>query len=163
MQQSQRTIQIDLPDIPVLEFARPMRLDDISSIAIDTAIWIHSVVGSSLLESAYETLLFELLQARGLTAERQVTVSLTLAGVHLKHALRLDLLVENAVVIEIKSNSRNLPSFRQQTLTYLRLADLRLGLMINFGLPMLKHGLVRVVNDMPIGSGSALRINRREH
>lgn len=149
MRPPHRSISFELPELPPLEHTRPLQLDEISGAVVDTAIRIHALVGSSMLESAYETLLCELLRARNLHVERQVSVSLAIGGVQLSRAFRIDLLVENAVVLEVKSHARNLPVFSQQLLTYLRLADYRFGLMVNFGLPRLTQGLVRVVNSLP--------------
>ncbi len=117
-----------------------MDLDFLSGEVLDSAIRIHRRYGPGLLESVYEVLLTRELQRRGLRVERQKAVPLELDGVRFEEALRLDLLVEQAVVVEVKAVDRLAPAHWKQVLTYLRLMDLRLGLLINFGGATLKEG-----------------------
>jgi GxxExxY protein len=97
----------------------------------------------------YELMMECELRDRGLFVRRQVGVQFSYRGRHFKNAFRLDLLVEERVVVELKSAARSEPVFAKQVLTYLRLLDLPVGLVINFGAPLLKQGLQRLVNDRP--------------
>ncbi len=123
-----------------------MDLDFISGTILDSAIRIHRRTGPGLFESVYEVVLAKDLERRGLYVERQKAIPMTLDGIVFEEGFRLDLLVERAVVVEIKSSDRLAPVHFRQVLTYLRLLDLRLGLLINFGGATLKEGFKRVVN-----------------
>jgi iron complex transport system substrate-binding protein len=126
------------------------RLDDLEFIArnvVDCGYHIHRDLGPGLLESAYEALLAEGLRHEGFFVERQVPVSMTYKGVVVDNAFRIDLLVEKCLVVEIKSIERLGTAHGKQVLTYLRLMDLPLGLLINFGQATFKDGLKRVAND----------------
>ena len=114
---------------------------------MDSALTIHREVGPGLLEVIYERLLMMLLQRRGLRVRRQVRVSLEYNGVDFGRGFRVDLLVEDSVVVDVKSVARLDPVSGKQVLTYLRLLDLPVGLLINFGAPTLKAGLHRISND----------------
>ncbi len=121
-------------------------LERIASQVVDAALRTHIRVGPGLLESVYETLLADELKQRGLRLERQKRVAIALDGRVFERAFRVDLLVEGQLVVEVKSVDAVLPTHWKQVLTYLRLMDLRLGLLINFGEAKLKDGLKRVVN-----------------
>jgi GxxExxY protein len=121
-------------------------LDDITGSIIDASIRLHMQVGPGLLESVYEAALARDLQRRGLTVLRQVAVPFEYDGMRFDEGLRVDLLVEGAVVVELKSVEKLAPVHAKQLLTYLRLLDLRVGLLINFGSATLKEGLRRIVN-----------------
>ena len=136
-----------------------MELDDITAAIIDAALTVHRRLGPGLLETAYEIALARELGRRGLHALRQHSVDFTYDGAVVTDAYRIDLLVEHCVIVEIKSVERIAPVHRKQLLTYLRLADLRVGLLINFGAGTLKEGLHRVVNDLPASPSSRLRVN----
>ena len=136
-------------------------IDQITGEIIDAAFKLHARLGPGLLESVYSILLTRSLQLRGLTVEREKEVSFEFDGVRFEEGLRLDLLVENRVVVELKSVERLAPVHSKQILTYLRLLDLRVGLLINFGAPTLKEGLQRVVNAYTTTVDSPLRINQR--
>ena len=137
-----------------------MELDDITGEIIDAAVQIHRELGPGLFESLYETLLACELQRRGLRAERQRTIGFCYDSAHVEDAFRADLLVEQCVIVEVKSLERLAPVHTKQLLTYLRLTDLRVGLLLNFGAETMKEGLKRVVNDFIPSSSPRLRINR---
>ena len=104
--------------------------------------------GPGLLESVYEEALAWELQSRGLTAQRQVSLPIAYKGRTLGNPLRIDLIVDGLVVVECKATSINSPVFEAQTLTYLRLTGMKLGLLINFGERFVKNGIHRVVNGL---------------
>lgn len=116
-------------------------------IAVDCGFHIHDDLGSGLLESAYEALMTEALRHAGLCVIRQVSVPLRYRGVVVDNAFKIDLLVENCLLIELKSVERLLPVHGKQVLTYLRLMKLPLGLLMNFGQALFKDGVKRVVNN----------------
>ncbi len=127
-----------------------MNENEISKIIVDSAIEVHKTLGGpGLLESVYEYALeMELLQ-KHLQVKRQLELPVVYKGVRLPIPLRLDLLVENLVIIECKATLDHHPVFESQLLTYLRISGLRLGLLINFGFPIVKRGISRVVNGLP--------------
>ncbi len=135
-------------------------LDDVTGEIVDAAYKLHTGLGPGLLESVYETVLARDLQRRGLLVERQKKVSFDYDGLHFDDGLRLDLLVESRVVVEIKSVERLLPVHPKQVLTYLRLLNLSVGLLINFGAPTLKEGLKRIVNGLEPSASPRLRVNQ---
>ena len=107
---------------------------------------VYNTLGPGLLESVYEeALVFELLQ-RGLKVERQVEVPILYKGQELKTALRLDLLIENTIIVELKSVEEMKPVFAKQLLTYLRLLNKRVGLLVNFSSGDIREGIKRIVN-----------------
>jgi GxxExxY protein len=124
------------------ERSSPARTHDIVSVAID----VHRVLGPGLLETAYETCLCRELFLRGIEFERQVQLPIDYRGVKLDCGYRLDLVVQGSVIVEVKSISRILPIHRAQVLTYLKLTGLRLGLLINFNVEMLRDGIHRIIN-----------------
>ena len=121
--------------------------NEISGQVVDAAIKIHSALGPGLLESVYESVLAYELQSRGLSVRRQVPIPVVYEEVHLQHGFRAVLLVEEAVIVEIKSLEVVPKVAPKVLLTYLRLADKRLGLLINFGEGLVKDGIRRVVNN----------------
>ena len=107
---------------------------------------VYNTLGPGLLESVYEeALVFELLQ-RGLKVERQIEVPILYKGQELKTALRLDLLIENTIIVELKSVEEMKPVFAKQLLTYLRLLNKRVGLLVNFSSANIREGIKRIVN-----------------
>ena len=112
---------------------------------IGAAIEVHRELGPGLLESAYEECLCHELHIRNLSFVRQVNLPIQYKSIKLDCGYRLDILVENSVVIEVKSLEAILPVHQAQLLTYLRLSRLRIGLLINFNVPVLKNGIVRRV------------------
>ena len=113
---------------------------------IAAAIEVHKCLGPGLLESAYEECLCRELSLKGLSFERQKNLPVTYKGLSLDCGYRLDLLIEELVVVELKTVERIDPIHRAQLLTYLKLSDLWLGMLINFNVPVLKDGISRIVN-----------------
>lgn len=124
-----------------------MTINQITGIIIDAAIAIHIKTGPGLFESVYETLLVYELQKRGLRVERQIAIPVIYDDLKMPDGFRADLLVEGVVLVEIKSVEKLASVHYKQVLTYLRCADLRVGLLINFGEEILKNGIRRIVND----------------
>lgn len=122
---------------------RVMENDEITEKIIGCAIAVHRVLGPGLLESAYEECLAFELKAMRLKIERQVAVPVTYKEVYLDYGYRMDLLVENNVVVELKTVDAILPVHEAQILTYLRFSGKELGLLINFNVKLLKHGIRR--------------------
>lgn len=119
----------------------------ISGQIVDAAITVHKEMGPGLLESVYEYCLVKELQLRGIFVEHQVLLPLYYKGERLKKDFRLDVVVEHEIIIEIKAVDYLLPVFEAQIISYLKLADKKLGFLINFNVPLLKNGLKRVVNN----------------
>ena len=126
--------------------------NDVTGQIVDASLKIHRDLGPGLLESVYEAVLARALIRRGLQVERHSAVTFEYDGVIYHEGLRVDLLVERRVVVELKSVEQLAPVHFKQLLTYLKLLKLPVGLLINFGAPTLKEGLRRVVNDFPDGT-----------
>ena len=137
-------------------------LDDLTGDIVDACFKLHVALGPGLLESIYETVLVRDLDRRGLSVERQKSVSFEYDGLQFSDALRIDILVEARVVVELKSVERLLPVHPKQVLTYLRLLNLPVGLLVNFGAPTMKEGLHRIVNKLSPSASPRLRVNRPE-
>jgi GxxExxY protein len=118
---------------------------------IAAAIEVHRQLGPGLLESVYQACLVEELGLRGIGVRQEVPFPITYKEIRLEIGLRLDLLVEDLVIVELKSVQRLEPVHHLQLLTYLRLSGRWLGLLFNFNAPLLKHGLHRLVNGYPQG------------
>jgi GxxExxY protein len=127
--------------------ARQDHLEEITRRVVDCGYHLHRDLGPGLLESAYEALMQEMLRQSGLQVERQVAVPLRYKGVVVDNAFKIDLLVENLLVVELKSIEKLSAVHGKQVLTYLRLMDLPLGLLMNFGQATFKDGLRRIAND----------------
>ena len=125
-----------------------MELNKITGEIIDAAIAVHRALGPGLLESAYEACLVYELNQRGLRVQRQVELPIHYREVDIQVGYRLDLLVEDAVIVELKAVEVIKPIHKVQLLSYLRLADKRLGLLINFHEELLKDGVSRVANNL---------------
>ncbi len=123
----------------------PPELDDLSRAVVDSAFKVHQTLGPGLLESVYEACLCVELTKRGISYETQAPVPLVYEGVDIEAGLRLDLLVEKSIVLELKSVDKLLPIHHSQLLTYLKLTNLRLGLLINFNVGMFKEGVKRLI------------------
>ena len=138
-------------------------IDEVSGMIVDAAFKIHSGLGPGLLESVYEAVLARELERRGLRVTRQVLVPIEYEGMRLDEGFRIDLLVEDVVIVELKSVEKSAPVHSKQLLTYLRLMNLSVGLLVNFGAATLKEGLSRVVNNYhPSPSASPrLRVNQK--
>ena len=122
-------------------------LEAIAKISVDCGFHLHRDIGPGLLESVYEILLFESLKEKGLSVERQKIISIAFRGRDLEEAFRADLVVENQILIELKSAERYAPIHAKQVITYLRLMDLPLGFLMNFGAATFKEGLKRLANN----------------
>ena len=122
--------------------------NEISREIVDAAFKIHQNLGPGLFESVYETVLAYELERRGLKVSRQVAVALEYEGLVVENAFRIDLLVGEKVVVELKVVDELAPVHRKQVLTYLRLRKLKLGLLVNFGVATFKDGVVRLVNGL---------------
>ena len=125
-----------------------MRHNELSGIVIDCAIDIHRRLGPGLLESVYQEVLLYELRKRGLRVEKERPLPVIWDEVKLEVGFRADLIVENLLIVELKSQEAVAPVHKKILLTYLRLADMRLGLLINFGTELLKDGISRVVNGL---------------
>jgi len=122
-------------------------LESIAKTSVDCGFYLHKDIGPGLLESVYEVLLFESLKAKGLSVERQKIIPITFRGRVLDEAFRADLIVEKRLLIELKSTERHSPVHAKQLLTYLRLMNLPLGFLMNFGAATFKEGVKRIAND----------------
>ncbi|MBE9216137.1 MAG: GxxExxY protein [Richelia sp. RM2_1_2] len=122
--------------------------NDLSGIIIGCAMRVHTALGAGLLESAYEQCLEYELRKKGLNVGRQIPVPLIYEEVELDCVYRLDLIVENKVIIEVKSVESLKPIHAVQLLTYLKLTDCKLGLLLNFNVLHLKEGIKRVANKL---------------
>ena len=125
-----------------------MNENQIAAAVVDAAYKIHTTLGPGLLESVYESTLEYELRKCGLRVAQQVALPVYYEEVKLNIGFRIDLLVNEKVIIEIKSVEALAPIHRKQLETYLRLMDLRLGLLINFNVELIKHGIQRVVNRL---------------
>jgi GxxExxY protein len=125
-----------------------MTENEIAKIIVDAAFHLHKRLGPGLLETVYEVVLAKMLQIRGLKVERQVRVAIVFDGIKFDEGFRADLVVEDKVIVELKSVEKVIPVHKKQLLTYLRLADKRLGLLINFGAELIRDGISRVVNGL---------------
>ena len=125
-----------------------MTENEIAKIIVDAAFQIHKGLGPGLLETVYEVVLAHALKKRGLKVERQVTVSIVFDGIKFDEGFRADLIVEDKVIVELKSVETIAPVHKKQLLTYLRLTDNKLGLLINFGSELIRDGISRVVNNL---------------
>lgn len=117
----------------------------IAEAILDGAFAVHRALGPGLLETVYEVCLCRELSKRGLTFERQLQLPVVYDGLRLDAGLRIDLLVAQRVVVELKAVEKHLPLYEAQLLTYLKLTGHRVGLLINFNVPLLKDGIKRVV------------------
>jgi GxxExxY protein len=126
-----------------------MTENEISRIVYEAAIEVHKALGGpGLLESVYEESLACELGLRGLAVQRQVEVPLVYKDITLENKLKIDILVNNSVIIECKATTEYNKIFESQTYTYLKLTGLKLGMVINFGEPLVKNGIHRVVNHL---------------
>jgi GxxExxY protein len=124
----------------------PVRENDLTNAIIGAAIEVHRMLGPGLLESAYEECLCYELSRLGLAFQRQLQVPVSYKGLKLDCGFKLDLVVENAVIVELKAIDELLPIHKAQLLTYLKASGKRVGLLINFNVSILKNGLKRMVN-----------------
>ena len=126
-----------------------MTENEVAKQVVDAAFHVHTSLGPGLLESVYEVVLAYELEKRGLRTLRQQPVPIVYQGTRIEMGFRADLMVEDKVIVEIKSVEAVAPVHKKQLLTHLRLADKRLGLLINFNVVLIKDGITRIVNGLP--------------
>ena len=126
-----------------------MTENEVAKQVVDAAYHVHTSLGPGLLESVYEVVLAYELEKRGLRTLRQQAVPIVYQGTRIEMGFRADLIVEGKVIVEIKSVETVAPVHKKQLLTHLRLADKRLGLLINFNVVLIKDGITRFVNGLP--------------
>ena len=124
-----------------------MNINELTGAVIGAAIEVHKALGSGLLESAYEECLCHELQERKIGAVRQKFLPVTSKGVKIDCGYHLDVVVEDAIVLEVKACNRLEEIHQAQLLTYLKLSGLNVGLLLNFNVPVMKDGIVRMVNE----------------
>ncbi len=127
----------------------PKTENEIASEIVDAAFKVHTTLGPGLLESVYEAILARELDKRGLFVARQHPIPIHYDDLCFDEGFRADLIVEDKVIIELKSVEQIAPVHKKQLLTYLRLTNKRLGLVINFGAALIKDGIVRIANGLP--------------
>jgi GxxExxY protein len=130
--------------------------EDVTHKIIDAAIKVHTALGAGLLESTYDACLVHEFTLQSLQFQHQVRLPVTYDGVTLPAAYRIDFLVEDCVILELKSVEKLLPLHTAQLITYLKLSGRRVGLLINFNVPHLRQGIKRVVNGYPVPNGNNL-------
>jgi iron complex transport system substrate-binding protein len=137
-----------------------MDKEAVAAVIVDCAFKLHRDLGPGLLETVYEVVLAKLLEERGLRVQRQQPITITYAGFTFQEGFRADLIVEDTVLVELKSVESLSPVHSKQVITYLRLRNLPLGLLINFGTGNCKEGCKRIVNGIQSFASSPLRINQ---
>jgi iron complex transport system substrate-binding protein len=134
----------------------------LSAIVVDAAFQIHRDLGPGLLESVYETVLAHSLEERGLDVDRQKMVPFTYRGMRFNDGLRVDLMINKKLLVELKSVEQLSSLHTKQLLTYLRLLDMRIGLLINFSSSLFRDGCIRLVNGPQRFEKSRLRLNQKD-
>jgi GxxExxY protein len=132
--------------MPKIKNPIPDKTNQLSAVIVDSALTVHKALGPGLLERLYEQCLLHELKLRGVIVGSQVPLPIEYKGLRIEEALRIDILVENLVVIEIKSVESILPVHEAQLSTYLKPSNNRLGLLINLNSPLIKDGIKRIVN-----------------
>lgn len=125
-----------------------MSENEVGDALLGAAMKVHSVLGPGLLESAYETCLAHELGKRGLDVQRQVALPLTYDGIKLDAGYRLDLLINDRIIVELKSVDKFLPIHTAQLLSYLKLSSLKLGYLLNFNVVHMRDGIKRIANSL---------------
>lgn len=123
-----------------------MTENQIAKTAIDCAIQIHKDLGPGLLETVYEVIMARELETHNLTVQRQMPIRIEYNGIKFNEGFRADLIIENKLLIELKSIEKAKDVHKKQLLTYLKLTGLKLGLLLNFGEPLMKDGITRIIN-----------------
>jgi GxxExxY protein len=146
-------------DLAKKEELNPIDLEEekLASVIVDSAYTVHKAMGSGLLENIYEACLSEELEYRGLSIRRQYPIPVTYRNKVMEAGFRADLIVENRILVELKAVEKIIPVHRAQTLSYLRLTGLRLGFLINFNVPLIKEGIVRIIDRKKNFAPSGLR------
>ncbi|MDR2982140.1 MAG: GxxExxY protein [Puniceicoccales bacterium] len=134
--------------------------EDIARIVVDCSYQLHIELGPGLLESVYEKVLAKMLVDRGLIVRQQIPVPISVMGMNFDEGFRADILVNDILLLELKSVENLAPVHAKQLLTYLRLMKLPLGLLINFGAATFKEGIKRIVNGPQTFASSCLRVNQ---
>jgi GxxExxY protein len=124
-----------------------MQINEITAVIIDSSIKIHKVLGPGLLESVYEEVLHYELTKRGILSQRQAPLPVIYDEIKMDIGFRIDLLVEETVIVELKSVETVTPFFKKKVINHLRLANLEIGLLINFNVELLKNGITRLFNN----------------
>jgi GxxExxY protein len=143
--------------------SREKNVEELSAIVVDCGYKLHVEAGPGLLETVYEVVLAKMLADQGLAVKRQVPVPIRLMGMTFEEGFRADIIVENRLLIELKSVENLLPVHSKQVLTYLRLLNHPLGLLINFGASTFKDGCKRIVNGHTDTQSSRLKLNQESH
>ncbi len=125
-----------------------MKENEIGTIVVESAIAIHRELGPGLLESVYEVVLEYELSRRGLSVKRQLPIPIEYRGMRFDEGFRADMLVEDKVILELKSVGKATPAHKKQVQTYLRLTGCKLGYLLNFGEALMKNGITRLVNRL---------------
>ena len=125
-----------------------MTENEIATIIVDACYKVHTTLGPGLFESVYETVLKHELEKRGLKVQRQQVIPLVYEGMRFDEGFKADLVVEDKVIVELKSVEKIAPVHKKQLLTYLRLTDMKLGLLVNFGENLIKDGIFRIANGI---------------
>jgi GxxExxY protein len=125
---------------------RDMTENEIGKIVVDCAVRLHMELGPGLLETVYEVLLAHMLEEAGLSVKRQVSIPITFRGIEFDEGFRADIVVENKVILELKSIEGVSKAHKKQVLTYLKLTDKKLGYLLNFGEELMKNGISRILN-----------------
>jgi GxxExxY protein len=123
-----------------------MNENEIGGIVVDCAVKVHMRLGPGLLESVYESVLSYELQNKGLLIQKQVPIPITYDNLHFTEAFRADLIVDDKVILELKSVDRVIKAHKKQLLTYLRLSGRKVGYLLNFGEALMKDGISRIIN-----------------
>lgn len=125
-----------------------MELNDLSGLIVDRSLMIHKALGPGLLESVYHRILAYELGKSGLQVEKEVPIPVCWDGQMIDDSFRADLIVNGSLLVELKSIEEVQPVHKKQVLTYLKLSQINLGLLINFGAPLLKNGIHRIANEL---------------
>ncbi len=123
-----------------------MNEDEIGKIAVNCAVRLHKALGPGLLETVYEVLLAHELELNGLKVERQVPIPIEYHGIKFEEGFRADIVIEDKVILELKSIEAINAAHKKQVLTYLKLTGCKLGFLFNFGEPLMKDGMTRLIN-----------------
>jgi GxxExxY protein len=126
--------------------AIPDEVNRVARAVVDAAFKIHCMYGAGLLESVYEICLAHELRLRGHKVDRQVVLRIIYEGIRIESGLRIDMIIDDCVIVEVKAVEKMIPVFDAQLLTYLKLTGIRLGLLINFNVPLIKDGIKRIAN-----------------
>jgi GxxExxY protein len=125
--------------------AESVRAEELATQVVDAAVKVHKTLGPGLLESVYEACLCHELSIRHISFQRQLDLPICYEGIRLESGLRIDILVDNCVIIELKTVEKLAPIHDAQLLTYLKLTNTRIGFLLNFNVPIMKHGIKRLV------------------